>query len=136
MQKALAFAICLSAACSGASSLPVEAGAETPLNPFAEIVEIPPELCPPLGGYLAMTPRGARALMDADIERERQCKSAVARAETAARVADAQRSAALEALEHAQWWERWGPIVVLSVGFVSAALGAAGGAVIERTIRR
>ncbi len=130
MQRVMAFVACLSAACSAVPSS-VPATLPATFDPFAEVIEVPAELCAPLQGWYAMSERAVKEMLAADIERDRQCKASVARAQTAERVAQEQRAAAMEALDHAQWWSKWGPIVVLGVGLVSSTVGAIGGAAIQ-----
>jgi hypothetical protein len=135
MRRVLICWICFVAACSGASSLPV-APAPSSVNVFQDVIEVPEALCAPLEGWYAMSPQAVRAMLDADVERERDCSAKVARAQTAERVAQEQRAAALEALEHAQWWSRWGPFVVLTVGGLGTVLGIAGGALIRGALEK
>jgi hypothetical protein len=137
MHRALAFVGCLSVACSTGIDAPPPASA--PSDPFdaeREVFEVPREVCPPLHGWLAMTPRAAVEMMNIQAERKRDCAAKVARAEMGARLADAQRQAAMDELQHAQWWQRWGPFLVLGVAGLGASLGVVMGVTIERYTRR
>ncbi len=119
-------------ACSVSNSTPPVAAASRPFDPYEETIEVPAGTCAQLAGWYCVSARGWAEMVKADIEQEREHKSEVAKLETARKVAEAQRAAALEALEHAQFWSRWGPLIVLGVGFVASGVGVAGGALIGK----
>ncbi len=122
MQAAAVLLILFVAACS-ASSGPPPAPASDEVDPYRELVEVPDELCPQIAGWLAMTPRAVRLMLDRDVERERAFRTELARAQTTQRVAEARAQAAISAAEQADWWSRWGVLV-------GGSIGVAGGAVI------
>ena len=116
MLKAL---ICLSVllvACSAVEATPPVAA----IDPKTEIVEIPHGNTDGFGGWYAMSPRTVQAMMDADIERERQCKTAIGKANVHAAIAEAQADEAIKVAGSNSFWSKYGFILGVASGIVTA----------------
>ncbi len=113
------FAI-LFAACANSEPL-LPAPASLGVDPLADVVGIPPGLCPGLDDHFAISTRGVRALLLAVRERETQAAIDLAQCQGAARVAEAREQSAVRAAESSEFWLRWGPIVGAAIGLVVGA---------------
>ena len=116
MLKALICLSVLSVACSAAEVPPPVAA----FDPKAEIVEIPHGSSADFSGWYAMSPRTVQAMMDADIERERQCKTAIGKANVHAAIAEAQAEEAVKVAGTNSFWQRYGFILGVASGIVTA----------------
>lgn len=131
MHRVMIFVSLAFVACSASSSRPPQA-ASKPFDPFSEVIEVSGEGCQQLEGWYCVTPRGWKEMIQADIDQEREYKASVAREITARKIAEEQRKAAMNALEQAQWWSHWGPLIAAGVGLVGLAGGLFGGVMIGR----
>lgn len=115
--------VCVTA-CAASSPRPVAASRPI-VDPIAEVVAIPHDICPAFGGWYAMTEPGLRRLLvnleqsdiDHAVELER-CKGA-------AKLAEQRQKQAEDAAAQGAWLARWGFPLGFGLGIGVAVLTGA-----------
>lgn len=127
MHRATACLLVCATACAGRSSAPLASSMAVEVDPLADVVIIPPDVCPKFSGQYALTEGAVRQLLDNEVQLKSKCAMAVLIAQGEAKLADEKRAEAERQLASAAWWNRYGPIVAVAAALVSG--GAVGGAV-------
>lgn len=106
------------------ASKPLEprAAASKPLDPLVELVEIPAVLCPHFANHFALSADGLREILRQEIQADTQHAVELEKCNGATRIEQSRRESAENALAHAQWWQRWGPLGV-AIGVTLGVLG-------------
>lgn len=94
---------------------------------MVEVIEIPAAMCPQLSGYFAISEQGVREMLRSEIQRDTQHAVELEKCNGATRQEQARRESAETALAHAQWWERWGPLVAAIGVTFGVVVGGVGG---------
>lgn len=130
MRIAMGFLLVCAASCAARNEPPLAAPTSLAVDPIAEVIAIPPGLCPGLDDHYAMTTAAVRQLLVNERNTEAQHAADLVGCQGTAKLAQARQKHAEDALAGAGWWQRYGPILAAS-GVVSGLIaGAAAGIII------
>ena len=107
-----------------ARSKPVSVAPESApiVDPLADIVAIPPGLCPGLDDHYALTTNAVRQLLIYDREIETQHRLEMLDVKGDLALAELQRDRALEESKSAGWFAKWGLLVGLAGGLITTTV--------------
>lgn len=130
MRTVMGFWLVCAIACAGKNSPPLVLPTSSPVtvDPVAEIVAIPPGICPGLDDHYALSTAAVRALLVNERNAEAEHAAELVTCQGAAKVAELRQKGAETALDGAGWWARW-HWPVTAVGTV---LGIVGGFLLGR----
>lgn len=91
-----------------------------------DVVIIPQDVCPKFGGWIAKTQDAQILEEKVMLEQDRDYRLRIADAQGAQFLAESQRDRAIEELDKASWWSRWGLPIGVGFGVIVTGLAATG----------
>lgn len=123
--KLLMSCYCAFAIACQSNKPPPQASSRT-VDPMRDVVIIPQDVCPKFGGWIAKTQDAQILEEKVMLEQDRDYRLRIADAQGAQFLAESQRDRAIEELDKASWWSRWGLPIGVGFGVIVTGLAATG----------